>query len=210
MSHQPSPQEKRKFMRSLHQRHPGFRIAVAQDARFTCSQRGERSEFRSGFDTFFQVLRLMWVSDAFAVHVSYRLRTALLRRGVPILPRILHRYAMRSGQVSIGPGVYMHPGVYLVHGQLVLDGLVEVQSRVVLSPWVTVGLRAGNVQGPTIEPDVNIGTGAKIIGPVTIGAESLIGANAVVVDDVPRGVTAVGLPARVVTSGRDDEDGQED
>lgn len=92
----------------------------------------------------------------------------------------------------------MHPGVYLVHGQLVLDGLVEVGSGAILSPWVTIGLRAGNIQGPTIGPGVNVGTGAKIIGPITIGAESFIGANAVVVDDIPAGVTAVGMPARVV------------
>ena len=198
MSQQPTPAEKRKFICSLQKRHPGFRIAVGQDARFTCSQRGERSEFRSGFDTFFQVLRLMWVSDAFAVQVSYRLRTALMRRGIPFFPRMLHRHAMRSAQITIGPGVYIHPGVYFVHGQRVVDGLVEIRTRVVLSPWVTVGLRAGNVQGPTIEPDVNIGTGAKIIGPVTIGSESLIGANAVVVDDIPAGMTAVGMPAKVV------------
>ena len=84
----------------------------------------------------------MWVSDAFTSHVAYRLRATLLRRGVPVLPRFLHRFCMRNAQVSIGPGVLMHPGVYLVHGQLVLDGLVEVMSGAILSPWVTVGLRA--------------------------------------------------------------------
>jgi len=198
MSESPTPAEKRAFVRSLAQRNPGFRVAVVEDARVTCHQRGERYEFRSGLDTLFQIIRLMWVSDAFTAHVAYRLRAALMRRRVPVIPRLLHRFAMRSAQVSIGPGVLMHPGVYLVHGQLVLDGLVEVHPGAVLSPWVTVGLRAGNVQGPTIGPRVNVGTGAKLIGPITIGAEAQIGANAVVVSDVRPGATVVGMPAREV------------
>lgn len=187
-------------MRTLHERNPGFRLAVREDARTTAAQRGERHEFRSRWDTFCQIVRLMWVSDAFTAHVAYRLRATLLRRGVPVLPRFLHRFCMRNAQVSIGPGVLMHPGVYLVHGQLVLDGLVEVMSGAILSPWVTVGLRAGNIQGPTIGRGVNVGTGAKIIGPVTIGDEAFIGANAVVISDIPAGATAVGMPARVVGS----------
>ncbi|HMW46628.1 MAG TPA: hypothetical protein PKD47_12140, partial [Solirubrobacterales bacterium] len=97
--------------------------------------------------------------------------------------------------VSIGDPVVMHPGVYIVHGQVVLDGIVEIHPGVVISPWVTIGLRAGNVVGPTVREQVNIGTGAKLIGPIDIGAASSIGANAVVVDDVPAGTTAVGVPA---------------
>lgn len=188
-------------MRALFARNPGFRVAVAADARFTCSQRGERSEFRSRFDTFCQIIRLMWVSDAFTAHVAYRLRTAMLRRRVPVLPRILHRFCMRNAQVSIGPGVLMQPGVYIVHGQIVLDGLVEVGTGTVISPWVTIGLRAGNVQGPVVGNGVNIGTGAKIIGPVKVGHDSLIGAGAVVTSDIPNAVTAVGVPATVVEPG---------
>ena len=63
---------------------------------------------------------------------------------------------------------------------------------------MTIGLRAGDVRGPTIEADVSIGTGAKLIGPVRVGAGATIGANAVVVDDVPAGATVVGVPARAV------------
>jgi serine O-acetyltransferase len=78
----------------------------------------------------------------------------------------------------------------------VIDGFTEIASGVVISPFVTIGLRAGNLQGPTIGPNVNIGTGAKVIGPVQVGDGAKIGANAVVVDDVPPGATAVGAPAR--------------
>lgn len=198
MSENLTRRERRDFMRALHERHPGFRLAVREDARVTAAQRGERSEFRSGGDAALQVLRLMWVSDAFMAHVLYRARARLMARGIPVLPRILHKLSMMSAQVSIGDPVLMHPGVYIVHGQIVLDGLVEVGAGAVLSPWITIGLRAGNVQGATVGPNVNVGTGAKIIGPVTVGAGARIGANAVVVDDVPDGVTVVGIPAKQV------------
>ena len=82
-----------------------------------------------------------------------------------------------------------------MHGQVVVDGLVEIHKGVVLAPFVTIGLRAGDLRGATIEHDVNIGTGAKIIGPVRIGAGARVGANAVVTADVPPAVTVVGVPA---------------
>ena len=92
----------------------------------------------------------------------------------------------------------VHPGVYVIHGQVVIDGLVEIHSGAVIAPFVTIGLRAGDVQGATIERDVSIGTGAKVIGGVRIGEGAVVGANAVVVDDVPAGATVVGAPARPV------------
>ena len=106
---------------------------------------------------------------------------------------------MIVAQVSIGDPVVMAPGVYVVHGQIVVDGLVEIAEGAVIAPFVTIGLRAGDVQGATIERGVSIGTGAKVIGPVRIGAGATVGANAVVVDDVPAGATVVGAPARVVS-----------
>lgn len=190
--------ERKALWRELHQRHPGLREAVLADARITAHYRGERHEFRSTADALAQVLRLAWVSDAFAAQVLYRVKAALQRRGVPLLPRLAHRAAMVLAQVSIGDPVLVHPGVYVIHGQVVLDGLVEIGPGAVIAPWVTVGLRAGDVQGATIGAGAQIGTGAKVIGPVTIGAGAQIGANAVVVDDVPAGATVVGAPARPV------------
>ena len=94
-----------------------------------------------------------------------------------MLPRLAHRLAMVISQVSIGDPVVMEPGVYIVHGQVVVDGLVEIGREPVISPFVTIGLRAGDVQGPTIERGVNIGTGAKVIGAVRVGAGATIGAG---------------------------------
>ena len=142
------------------------------------------------------MLRLAWVSDAFLAQALYRVKARLQAAGVPVLPRLAHRLAMALAQVSIGDPVVIHPGVYIVHGQVVVDGLVEIHSNVVIFPFVTIGLRAGDVRGARVEEGVSIGTGAKLVGPVRVGAHARIGANAVVVDDVPAGVTVVGAPAR--------------
>ena len=186
------------FWRALRARHPPLRAAVLADARITAAQRGERHEFRSRFDAACQLARLALVSDAFLAQACYRVKARLQARGVPVLPRLAHRAAMALAQVSIGDPVLVAPGVYLLHGQVVIDGIVEIAEGVTIAPWVTIGLRAGNVRGATIERNVSIGTGAKVIGPVRIGEGAVIGANAVVVDDVPSGATVVGAPARRV------------
>jgi serine O-acetyltransferase len=185
------------FWRALRARHPRLREALMADARVTASFRGERHEFRSRLDAAVQMVRLAWVSDAFLAQALYRVKARLQALGVPVLPRVAHRLAMALAQVSIGDPVVMHPGVYIIHGQVVIDGPAEIHSGVTIAPWVTIGLKAGDFRGATIERDVSLGTGAKVIGGVRVGAGASVGANAVVVDDVPAGVTVVGAPARV-------------
>jgi serine O-acetyltransferase len=189
-------QSREEFWRELRSRHPRLREALVADARTTALFRGERHEFGSRLDTAVQVLRLAWVSDAFLAQGLYRLKARLQALGVPVLPRLAHRLAMALAQISIGDPVVVHPGVYIVHGQVVADGLVEIHAGTVIFPWVTIGLRAGDTKGATVKENVSIGTGAKIIGGVTIGARARIGANAVVVDDVAADTTVVGVPAR--------------
>lgn len=184
--------------RDIRSRHPSLLEAVSADARVTAFYRGERHEFRSRLDTAAAVLRLAWVSDAFLAQMLYRAKARMQSLGVPVLPRLAHRLAMVIAQISIGDPVVVHPGVYIVHGQVVVDGLVEIHRGVMLFPFVTVGLRAGDMQGATIECDASIGTGAKVIGGVRIGAGARVGANAVVVHDVPGQTTVVGVPARPV------------
>jgi serine O-acetyltransferase len=189
----------RGLTQTIRTRHPGFREAVLADARVTAAHRGERG-FRSKLDAFVQILRLLWITDAFAAQVLYRLKARLQAIGVPLVPRLLHRLCMAISQVAIGDYTVIAPGIYLPHGQVVIDGITEIGYGVVIAPFVTVGLRAGDFQGPVVEDHVHIGTGAKVIGPIRVGAGATVGANAVVVEDVPPAATAVGAPARAVES----------
>ncbi len=179
-------------------RQPHFLAAVVADAKIAAAALGQRSEFRGRADTAWQILRLMWTSDAFLAQAFYRAQARLDALGVPVLPRVAHRLAMMTAQVCIGRSVLMRPGVHLPHGQVVIDGLTEIHSGVVILPWVTVGLRAGSYWGPTIGRDVCIGSGAKVLGSITVYRGAQIGANAVVINDVPAHTTVAGIPARRV------------
>jgi serine O-acetyltransferase len=176
--------------------HPGLREAVVADALVTMRYRAEGQDFTSRLDALRHIVRLAWCSDAFLGQMLYRVKASLQARGIPLAPRIAHRLAMVTAQISIGDPVVVEPGVYVIHGQVVIDGLVHIGAGAVLAPFVTIGLRAGDFNGPTLERGVQVGTGAKIIGPVRVGAGAQIGAGAVVVDDVSPGDTVVGIPAR--------------
>jgi serine O-acetyltransferase len=186
------------WRRAIAAKQPGFVEAVVADTRVTAANRGERFTFRNRLDVLTQAIRLAVVTDSFLAQALYRLKVSCQVRGVPIAPRLLHRLAIMTGQISIGDPVVVAPGVYFPHGQVVIDGLVEIDRGTTIAPFVTIGLVAGVLQGPTIGRHVSIGTGAKIVGPVTIGANASVGANAVVLEDVPAGATAVGVPARVI------------
>lgn len=188
----------RQLRRQIRAAHPRLREAVVADALTTMRFRGEGESFGSRLDALSHVVRLAWCSDAFLGQILYRIKARMLARGIPVVPRVVHRLAMTIAQISIGDPVVVEPGIYVVHGQVVVDGLVRIGAGAVLAPFVTIGLRAGDFNGPTLEPGVQVGTGAKIIGPVRVGAGAQIGANAVVLQDVDPGSTVAGIPARRV------------
>ena len=82
----------------------------------------------------------------------------------------------------------------------VIHARCRIGDRVLISQGVTLGGRSGLFEVPVIEDDVQIGAGAKILGPIVIGRGAKIGANAVVLQDVPAGATFVGIPAHDVNS----------
>ncbi len=169
--------------------------------------RGERSRFVNDLDRLANLIRMAWAADAFFALVLYRLRTSLRRHRVPLLPTALHRACMLMSQVCIGDPVVIAPGVYLPHGQVVIDGLVRIGTGTIISPWVTIGLLEGTTQGPTLGDGVFVGTGAKILGPVTVGANAKVAANAVVLQDVAPNTTVAGAPARLVSDRSDQASG---
>ena len=92
---------------------------------------------------------------------------------------------------SIGGGLLIpHPNGIVIHPA------AKIGVNCLIFQQVTIGTRSHGV--PVIEGHVDIGAGAKLLGAITIGAHAEIGANAVVIDDVPAGMTAVGIPARAV------------
>lgn len=182
----------------IRSRHPGVRAAILADARISSAFRGRPLNGKSNREVAVEALKLAWSSDAFLGQILYRVRMRLHRAGVPILPLLLHRLSMKYFQICIGDLTVIAPGMYLPHGQVVIDGIVEIGPRARILPWTTIGLQAGNFQGPKIEGDCMIGTGAKVLGPVTVGRGARVGANAVVIEDVPPRSTAVGVPARVI------------
>jgi serine acetyltransferase len=104
--------------------------------------------------------------------------------------------------VELPPSVECGPGLRLAHGGrgLVVSANAKIGSNVTLYHGVTIGVRGTTGDAPIIEDGAYIGAGACILGAIRIGAESRVGANAVVLADVPRKCTAVGVPASVVST----------
>lgn len=168
------------------------------DARIAAAYHGERSEYRSRLDALLQVLRLMLVTNAFVGLVAYRAKARMQALGIPILPWIAHRLAMMTAQISIADTAVVQPGVFIPHGQVVVEGVSVIGTGAVLSQWVTVGLLGPGVVGPTIGPGARLGPACQVLGPVTVGKGARVGANSVVLEDVPKQATAIGMPAKVV------------
>ncbi|HEV2642184.1 MAG TPA: hypothetical protein VGT98_05740, partial [Candidatus Elarobacter sp.] len=186
------------MLREVQERHPRFKDAVLADLALARRQRGDLRKLTSRAALAFEVLRVAWLSDAFGALVLYRAKAACQRRRIPIVPRLAHRGAIAWAQLSVGDPVLIQPGVILPHGQVVIDGFVEIESGVRLRPFVTIGLKEGVIIGPKVRQGASIGTGAKVIGPITIGAHASVGANAVVLVDVAPGAVVGGVPARVI------------
>lgn len=113
---------------------------------------------------------------------------------------VSQRAARRTG-IEIHPGAVIGKGLFIDHGHGVVIGETAViGNNVTLYQGVTLG-GTGKEKGkrhPTLEDNVMVGTGAKVLGSITIGANSMIGAGSVVLEDVPPNSTVVGVPGHVV------------
>ncbi|HET9862485.1 MAG TPA: DapH/DapD/GlmU-related protein [Steroidobacteraceae bacterium] len=124
----------------------------------------------------------------------------LFRHGVPLLPKLLTLFNRVLFAVQLPAGTRLGRGVKLNYSGLgtVLHARVVIGDRVEIGPGVVIGGRSKIHEVPIIEDDVLIGVGAKILGPVRVGRGAVIGANAVVLDDVPAGAVVGGIPARIL------------
>lgn len=131
--------------------------------------------------------------------VAYRVSHKLYKAKLYFLARLISQVSRFFTGIEIHPGATIGKGLFIDHGMGVVIGeTAEVGNDVVIYHGVTLG-GTGKHTGkrhPTVGDNVVIGSGAKVLGPILIGKGAKIGANSVVLKDVPTDATAVGIPAK--------------
>ncbi|OGW35892.1 MAG: serine O-acetyltransferase [Nitrospirae bacterium GWD2_57_9] len=131
----------------------------------------------------------------------YRFAHCLWKRRVPFIPRAMSQVARFLTGIEIHPGAVIGSGLFIDHGMGVVIGeTTEIGDNVTLFQGVTLG-GTGKQRGkrhPTLGSHVVVGAGAKVLGPIKVGDFVKIGANSVVLLDVPDHSTVVGIPGRIV------------
>jgi serine O-acetyltransferase len=133
--------------------------------------------------------------------LAHRVAHALYAAGVPVLPRAIAGVARSVTGIEIHPAARIGDGFFIDHGMGVVVGeTAEIGNDVTLYQGVTLGGTGFSTgkRHPTVEDNVTIGSGAKLLGPITVGHGSKIGANSVVIHDVPPNSTVVGNPGHPV------------
>lgn len=117
------------------------------------------------------------------------------------LARLVNHLSRWLTAIDIHPGAKIGRNLFIDHGFTVIGETAEIGDDVTIYQCVTLGGTnptngVGGKRHPTLKDNVIIGSGAQIIGPITVGERGRVGANAVVTDDVPEGATMIGLKAR--------------
>ena len=133
--------------------------------------------------------------------LAHRVSHALYEVGVPLAPRTIAFASRAVTGIEIHPAASIGEDFFIDHGAGVVIGVTaEIGDRVTLYQGVTLG-GTGFARGkrhPTVQDDVTIGSGAKLLGPVTVGHGAKVGANTVVIESVPPNSTVVGNPGHTV------------
>lgn len=173
-------------------------VAVLVVIRITCAD-----EIRACFErdpAARHLLEVLLTYSGLHALICYRLAHPLDRLKVPLLPRLIMMVARWLTGIEIHPSATIGRGLFIDHGAGVVIGETAIIGKnVTLFQGVTLG-GTGKERGkrhPTIGDDVVIGAGAKVLGNITIGKSSMVGANAVVIRDVPEHSTVVGVPGRI-------------
>src|SRR5215216_7116972 len=133
--------------------------------------------------------------------LAHRVAHALGEQRVPLAPRMLALFSRSFTNIEIHPSAEIGDGLFIDHGTGVVIGeTAEVGDNDTIYQGVTLGGTgfATGKRHPTVEDNVTIGSGAKLLGPITIGHGAKIGANSVVIHDVPPNSTVVGNPGHPV------------
>jgi serine O-acetyltransferase len=133
----------------------------------------------------------------------YRIAHFFWKLGVPFIPRYISDIARELTAIDIHPGAEIGSEFFIDHGAGVVIGeTAEVGNNVTIYSGVVLG--GTNLEQkkrhPTLGNDIVVGTGAKILGPIIIGDNVRVGANSVVVNDVPPHCVVVGVPAKIVST----------
>jgi serine O-acetyltransferase len=133
--------------------------------------------------------------------LAHRVSHALHHAGIPLVPRVLSTATRAVTNIEIHPAADIGDALFIDHGTGVVIGeTAQIGDNVTLYQGVTLGGTgfATGKRHPTVEDNVTIGSGAKLLGPITVGHGAKIGANSVVITDVPPKATVVGNPGHVV------------
>ncbi|MEK9141254.1 MAG: serine O-acetyltransferase [Nitrospirota bacterium] len=148
-------------------------------------------------------LEVILTYAGFHALLAYRVAHRLKSHDIPILPRVISQLARWLTGVEIHPSAKIGTGFFIDHGMGVVIGeTAEIGDYVTLFQGVTLG-GTGKERGkrhPTLGNHVVVGAGAKILGGITIGDNVKIGANSVVLKNVPPNSTVIGVPGRVIKS----------
>ena len=154
-------------------------------------------------------LEVLLVYPGFHARQFHRLAHTLFRWRTPVLPRLISHISRFITGIEIHPGAKIGEGFFIDHGMGVVIGETsEIGDNVTLYQGVTLGGTSHQraKRHPTLGNNVVVGVGAQIIGAITIGDNSKIGAGSVVVTSAPANATVVGVPGRVIEVRNPDTD----
>ena len=147
------------------------------------------------------IIEILICYPGFQAIVMHRISHKLWEYKIPLIPRVLSQLTRFFTGIEIHPGAQIGRGVFIDHGMGVVIGETsQIGNRCLLYQGVTLG-GTGKDHGkrhPTLEENVVVGAGAKVLGAITVGTNTRIGAGSVVVRNVEADSTVVGIPGRVV------------
>lgn len=146
-------------------------------------------------------LEIIFLYPGFKALRSHKKAKWFLNHNMPFIARAISQRSAHKTGIEIHPGATIGKRVVIDHGHgIVIGETAEVGDDVLIYQGVTLGGTGKDIgkRHPTVENGVMIGSGAKVLGPITIGAHAKIAAGAVVVENVDPNCTVVGIPGKVV------------